>query len=48
MTYQQWYEGLGHPAPDYLIRTNYSDGRMLFKVPKVWQCETFITSKSTK
>jgi len=48
MTYQQWHEALGHPSPDYLKSNNYSDASNLPKVPKDWQCETSITSKSIK
>jgi len=48
MTYQQWYEPLGHPSPDNLKSNNYSDATNLPKVPKDWQCETCITSKSTQ
>jgi len=48
MTYKQWHEALGYPSPDYLKSTNHSDAMNLPKVPKDWQCETCITSKSTK
>jgi len=48
MTYQQWHEALGHPSADYLKSNNYSDATNLPKVPKDWQCEICITSKSTK
>ena len=48
MTYQQWHEALGHPSLDYLKSNNYSDSTNLPKVLKDWQCETSITSKSTK
>jgi len=48
MTTQQWHEALGHPSPDSLQSNNYSDATNLPKVPKDWQCETCITSKSTK
>ena len=48
MTYPQWHEALGHPSPDYLKSNNYSDTSNIPKVLKDWQCETCITSKSTK
>ena len=48
MTYQQWHEPFGHPSPEYLKDNNYSDASTITKVPKDWQCETCITSKSTK
>ena len=48
MTYERWYEALGHPSPDYLKSNNYSDATNIPKVPKDWQCEIYITSKSTK
>jgi len=48
ITYQQWHEGLGHPSADYLKSNNYSNATNLAKVPKEWQCETCITSQSTK
>ena len=48
MTYQQWHEALGHPSPKYLNSTHYSDTPTIPSIPKGWQCETCITSKSTK
>jgi len=47
LTNQQWHEALGHPSPNYLKGNNYSDATNLLKIPKDWQCETCITSKST-
>ena len=48
ITYEQWHEALGHPSPDYLKSNNYSDATNLPKVPKDWQCETWLTSKRIK
>ena len=48
MTYQQWHEALGHPSPQYLKGDNYSDAPTIPQIPEGWQCETCITSKSTK
>src|SRR5207302_6973050 len=48
MTYQQWHEALGHPSPKYLNSTHYSDTPTISSIPKGCQCETCITSKSTK
>ena len=47
MTYEQWHEAFGNPSPDYLKSNNDSDATNIPKVPKDWQCETCITSKST-
>ena len=48
MTYQDWHEALGHPSPNYLKNDNYSNTPTIPSIPKDWQCETCITSKSTK
>ncbi|CUS07136.1 unnamed protein product [Tuber aestivum] len=48
MTYKEWHEALGHPSPQYLKADHYSDSPAIPTVPKDWQCETCITSKSTK
>ena len=48
MTYQQWHKAFGHPSPEYLRDNNYSDTSTIPKVPKDWQCETCVISKSTK
>ena len=48
MTYQQWHEAFGHPSPEYRKDNNYSDAFTIPKVLNDWQCETCITSKSTK
>jgi len=48
MTYQDWHEALGHQSPNYLRTDNYSNTPTIPSIPKDWQCETCITSKSTK
>jgi len=48
ITYQQWHEALGHPSSNYIKSHNCSDTTDIPKLRKDWQCEIYITSKSTK
>lgn len=47
-SYENWHQAFGHASPQYIDPSRYSDGHLIAKRPRKFECTTCALTKSTR